>query len=231
MKNIVYAGPSWANRSFDEDPDAPVTNLLAELDLTAIDVSRCAAGNLEMLGRVYEQIVRGGITGNPVDGIVWVYCEPLVEMELAGKDVMQDFLVNTDWDQYWSLNDKILDLISSIGLPVALIGAHADITQTKARSNITVIHDSWQRYLVDSIGYDYLDGWKEPGWGAEITHSWTADLGVNPSPDLARRESESFMVWSLLQEQGLWYVCHPTYTGTQMFANEIRSNFETWRNG
>ena len=232
MKNIIYAGSSFAKTSFAPEPNAPVTNLQKELGLIAIDVSKCAIGNIEILSRVQEQIVLGKKLNKPVQGIVWVYAEPLVEIELAGELAMKDFLTQaelTNYKAYTELNHTILDLINSIGIPVALIGGHADIDQKIHRGNITVLHPSWQRYLIDSIGYDYVDGWEErTGWGADIVHRWMQLLDVNPSPDLARRISETFFVWSLIEKQNLWWETHPSYEGTQIFASKINSNFFDW---
>ncbi len=45
---------------------------------------------------------------------------------------MKDFLTQaelTNYKAYTELNHTILDLINSIGIPVALIGGHADIDQ------------------------------------------------------------------------------------------------------
>jgi hypothetical protein len=218
MKNILYLGPSWARRSFNtpNGDEVDYTSLYKELNLQDYNVTNIAApgdGNQHFIDQVktrYQQ----------VDAIIWVYCEPIIDITDRSNWLLSEDCYSLRQDK----NKQLLSQISNLNVPIALIGAHSDIEDCN-HPNIEVIHPSWQRFLAD-----YADVKLDKGWGCEIAHRWLMmDYPkLKPSKNLVNYVSDTWRAWCELDMSGVFCWCHPNRFGNELFANEIRQNMLTW---
>ena len=225
-KKILYVGPSWAYQSFDPvESNIPITNLNLELEINAINLSGNGLSNLECIDQVQK-------FKDNYDAIFWVYCEPIKDIEKLGISSIPDLVQN---ENFWSLrseaNCQILKKISNLSVPIAIVGAHSDIVDC-SYPNITVIHDSWQKYLESLINSDWPEDEKlNEGWGAEIVHSWIHNMNITrPSMTVLDRVSATFFSWTLLERAGLWHVVHPSKKGNELFSSKIKASTHSWLN-
>jgi hypothetical protein len=240
--HTLYLGPSWAVQSFESihGLDDPVkTNLARELGLTNYtSLALYAKSNLDLFksaqsfmqqhpDRAPFRIVF--VTGNSLrDG-------PL-DSGMSEVEWAKTFLVSSDpLDIVMSLEQEFYKKLNSLGIPVALIGAHTDVS-CDSHDNITVIHPSWQNFLGKQSGLN-----KFYGWAAEIAHRWikgvyvpevgppaTFDLGRNPSPAVVDELHKILRFWKILEQRTLFCSTHPTILGNQLFAKEIAKPFKQW---
>lgn len=231
-KKILYVGPSWAKRNYEPN-DPPnlrlekypeYTNIKKECNLDVIDLAQYGASNFDMLKNVREF--------TKYDGIIWIYCEPIIDIEKLGITTKTKFLTS---ENFWALrnstNNILLDEINNLKKPVALIGSHSDIykKQISEFTNLTVIYESWQKFLVNHIEYDYLDRWKDKeGWGAEVAHLWLHETKARPSKQLVYKIDDTFFIWSLLEKHNLFYQTHPTKQGIVLFSKVIKPILDNW---
>lgn len=219
MKKILYVGPSWAFRSYDtvEGSESDYTNLLKELELSAVNLSKPGLSNMECLDLVnqYE---------GHYDAILWVYCEVIADC----LDELKQNLIESE--NFWELRNKInqnnLNMIDQLNRPVGLIGAHSDITDCNHK-NITVIHPSWQKFLANHVGVKL-----DHGWGAEIAHRYAMYefKQSKPSKPLVNLISDTFKSWTELELSGVWSGVHPNRKGNELFAKEIKSSVQSFIN-
>ena len=224
MKDILYVGPSWTVKSWDlTETNQSITNLNKLLNLKGIDLSECGASNLSCLDKIhnYQQ---------HYDAIFWVYCEPILDAERL-KISRKSELIQTEnfWELRIDANQQILDRISKLNIPVAIVGSHSDIFNCDY-DNIFVIDRSWQRYLDSIINQNYHDDEKlKDGWGAEILHNYIHEYPeITPSKFIVDKISKTFFNWSLLMKHGLWFDTHPTRLGNELFAKEINPKVQRW---
>jgi hypothetical protein len=231
MKNILYVGPSWAARSFDTPDGAELdyTNIVKELNLSVNNLSKSGMSNLAVYNLVDKHLT------NDIDGIIWVYCEPLGDItnfhrydsQLA-KTVNPKNCIESEnfWDIREELNQYILTKIAELPCPVALIGSHSDIT-INDHGNISVIHPSWQKYLASQVGTNL-----EHGWGAEVLHRLIMKefKELKPSYAAVEKISSTFSAWHTMELNQVFNWCHPNKKGNQLFANEISNNLNLWIN-
>ena len=230
MKKILYVGPSWATRSYDtpDGSESDYTNLYKELNLENFGIEFLAFGGAS--NQHFIDYLTGNYKTNfykkDYDAIIWVYCEPLIELKLQGK--MQEFLESEDfWNMRLSANKKILDQLDQIGKPIALIGSHSDIVDCNYK-NITVIHPSWQKFLAEHAGIELKYG----GWGAEVAHMQlvTEYKDIKPSNNLVDAITEQFSAWRRLEYHRLFSWCHPNKKGNELFAKKIKNSLYSWIN-
>jgi hypothetical protein len=222
MSNILYVGPSWANRSYDTPmgEETDYTNLYKELNLDVDDLTKLGATN-DFFLRMLDKNSHSNYN-LPYSGIIWVYCEPISDI--------QDQKSLIESEDFWQIRSKknkdTLQRINDIGVPIALIGAHSDIVDCDF-SNITVIHPSWQKFLAD-----YSNTKLNHGWGCEVGHRLL--LGEFPkakaSKNIVNYISDTWGVWCKLDLNRVFCWCHPNKLGTELFAKEIKNNVQSWYN-
>ena len=227
MKRLLYIGSSWAVRSFDKDYENPpkatdvvgqdYTNLAYELGLDVVDLSQFNLSNLSCLNliRQYNQ---------DYDAVVWVYCEPIKDIEYNQYSTIEEFLTK---DNFWQLrthtNTVILEQLSMLGKPIALIGGASDVDYVN-HPNLTVIHPSWQKFLAQHAGLNL-----EHGWSADVAHhDITRFPKIKPSAGLVDLISNTFDVWDKLATNNLFAKTHPNTAATKLFASHIKPGLNTW---
>lgn len=216
MKNLLYLGPSWAVQNFEpEQSNNPQTNLCQELQIKAQNLSSLGSTNWENYLVAQKQ--------KSYDAIVWIYCEPILDIETFKISSVNNFLQSENfWDMRAEVNARILEKLNSLGCPVALIGAHSDIVDNNY-NNLYTIHPSWQKFLCERINLNI-----STGWGAEIAHRWFLRRQITPSRNLVDLITETFDAWKKLEENNLFYEVHPNYYGTTLFAKHIQSQLYNW---
>jgi hypothetical protein len=219
VENILYAGPSWANRSYDSlnEPYELTTNLYKEWDIKVIDISQEGANNRQMYNKT-----KRWVENNDIDHIIWVMCEPLSEL-----DSLADVLLNDEYQliRYDLMRDTMVKL-NALGVKVGLIGAHADVINgvNVGLDNIEVIHGSWQQMLCEHTGVKNL-----AGWGADNVHvALVENENINPSVIMVKDMFECFQTWKRLVDNGVFYEVHPTRNGTKVFANHTMKKIKEW---
>jgi len=222
MSNILYVGPSWAHRSYDTSMgvESAYTNLYRELKLDVVDLSKPGTSNWYFLNK-FDQNSTDHYKED-YSGIIWVYPEPMLDIiDIKSSIESEDF-----WEIRSEHNRQQLQEINNIGVPVAIIGAHSDIVDCDY-SNITVIHPSWQKFLAE-----YSNTTLEHGWGCEVAHRHILEesLDIKPSQNVVDHVSDTWAVWCKLDLNRVFCWCHPNRLGTELFANEIKSNLFAWKN-
>ena len=219
MKKILYVGPSWAYRSYDtvEGSETEYTNLLTELELSAVNLSQPGLSNTACLDLVnqYE---------GQFDAILWVYCEVIADCLHENK---QNLIESENfWELRNAINQKTLTMINQIGCPVGLIGAHSDIVDCDQK-NITVIHPSWQKFLANQCAIDL-----EHGWGAEVAHRYAMYefKKSKPSKTMIDFTSNTLQAWTQMELLGVWRGVHPNKNGNELFAKEIKNSVQDFIN-
>jgi len=240
--HTLYLGPSWAVQSFESVygiDDPAKTNLAQELGLTNYtSLAKYAKSNLDQLkeAQAFMQqhpdrapfrivfVIGNSLRDGPLDS-------GMTEVEWA-----KTFLVSNDpIDIIISLEQAFYKRLTSLGIPVALIGAHTDVS-CESHDNITVIHPSWQNFLGEQSGLN-----KFHGWAAEIAHRWLQgvyipevglpakfELGRNPSSAVVDELHKIMRFWKILERRKLFFGTHPTILGNQLFAKEIAEPFKQW---
>jgi hypothetical protein len=239
--HTLYLGPSWAVQSFEsthgEDPVK--TNLAQELGLTNYtSLALYAQSNLDQFKRAQQFmqqhaelapfrivfVIGNSLRDGPLDSV-------MSEVEWA-----KIFLVSRDpVDIAMSLEQEFYKRLNTLGVPVALIGAHTDVV-CQSHHNITVIHPSWQNFLGQQLGLSQFSG-----WAADIAHRWLQgvyipesgpparfELGQDPSPAVVDEIYKLFKLWKTLERHKLFMDSHPNILGNQLFAQEIAKTFRVW---
>ena len=209
MKKLVYVGPSWAVQNFDRIQPQKYTNLKTLLSLQTTDLSHLGSSNWENLLRIKQE--------KKYQGIIWIYCEPLMDIETFGISTINDLLKSENfWELRRECNRVMLNKMNELGCPVAVIGAHSDIVDNDY-NNLYTVHHSWQNFLGNQINLNI-----EEGWGAEVAHRWFLRRNIKPSHNLVDKISTTFKFWKQLEAQDLFYEVHPTYKGNELFAEAIK---------
>jgi hypothetical protein len=241
--HTLYLGPSWAVQSFESTIgiDDPVkTNLAQELGLTDYtSLALYANSNFDQLALAREFIQRHPELA-PFR-IVFVSANTLSDgpdlFNLSQVEFAKTFLLSNDpLDMVQSLEQQFYQHLNQLGVPVALIGAHTDVT-CQSHDNITVIHPSWQNFLVKRCGLNSIYG-----WAADVAHGWLQgiivpevgepehfDLGRDPSSAVVEEIHKIiFGTWMKIEKHQLFKGVHPTILGNQLFAKEIADSFNQW---
>jgi hypothetical protein len=239
--HTLYLGPSWAVQSFESTfGDDPVrTNLAQELGLTNYTLlARYAHSNLDQL-KIAQQFMQRHTKLAPFR-IVLVVANSLrdgpLDSGMSEVEWAKIFLVSRDpVDIAMSLEQEFYKRLDTLGIPVALIGAHTDVV-CESHNNITVIHPSWQNFLGELSGLTRFSG-----WAIDIAHRWLQglyipesgpparfELGQNPSPAVVDEIYKMFRIWKTLEKHKLFIGSHPNIQGNQLFAQEIAKPFKQW---
>ena len=228
MMKFVYAGPSWAESSFDlpgSDAFNNPTNLAKEWQ---IPYSNLSAGGSTALNRV-EAIKNHYDSTSP---IIFVYNEPIGDLTAVTGLQFSELIQRSDWLDIWKeCNQYCLNEINSIGRPVLLIGGHSDVIDCNY-SNITVGHNSWQRWLAEQSGMITRKGKvnvkMDDGssfsfrncWGAEVIHRFMHEHpDISPSSEIVDSVWDIFFFWKQLEKADLFFEVHPNKRATELYAN------------
>jgi len=241
--HTLYLGPSWAVQSFESpggEHDPIRTNLALELQLTNYtSLALYASSNHDQL-TLAEEFMQQHPELAPFR-IVYVSANSLRDgseiFNLSRVEFARMFLTSNDpLDLIQSLEQRFYLKLNKLRVPVALIGAHTDVT-CDSRDNITVIHPSWQNFLGSQCGLNSFYGWP-----ADIAHRWLQgtvvpevgppeefDLGSKPSIAVVDEIHKIlFKTWTVLEKHKMFKCVHPNILGNQLFAKEIADSFKQW---
>lgn len=207
------------------------TNLAQQWQIPFVDTSFPGASVLDRVARI--KTLKSNLP------IVWIYNEPLTDLQSVIGMSHAEFLSRPDWLSLWhECNQGCLKALASLGVPVLLLGGHSDIVDC-AYSNITIGHHSWQRYLaelanmqvVDGIIHVKMDDGKDfvidRCWGAEVMHKFMHENPhIDPDPDLVDRVWDIFFLWKELEKSELFYEVHPNLRANVLFAQYMKNTVE-----
>jgi hypothetical protein len=224
---FIYTGPSWAKKSYD-DPGKIVepTNLAKQWGIEHVDLSLAGSNVMANAGRVENYFKT-----NPKLPIIWVYNEPILNLDIITGLTEQEFLQRPDWQNIWEeCNQQCINRIASLGCPVLLIGAHSDIINC-SHPNITVAHSSWQKWLAEKAGFKVTDNqifvkmYNSGGisfehcWGAEIVQKYIHNNpNIDPPSSMVRSVWDILEFWKQLSSTGWFSAVHPTRRANEEFA-------------
>jgi hypothetical protein len=245
--HTLYCGPSWAVQSFETptgDNDTVKTNLAQELELTDYtSLAQYACSNLEQLQRA-----QNFISQHPELApfrIIFVTANTLQDgyktLGVSRVDFAKSFLISNDPAVIVkSLEQDFYQQLNALDVPVALIGAHTDVT-CESHDNITVIHPSWQNFLAQQCDELHFSQKRFYGWPAEIANLWLQgayipergppakfDLGANPSHEVVFFIDRTLSHWTTMEKNNLFRGVHPNIRGNQLFAQEIKQSVNNW---
>lgn len=226
----VYSGGSWATRSLDHV--GGTTNLAQEWGIPSLDHARDNTSTLERV-----EFLRGVDPHLPV---IFVYIEPLTDLEHITGVTAREFLQREDWRQLRDICDQhCLSALNDLARPVGLIGA-CDISRCDF-PNITVLDASWNRHMAQEAGMTVTqrgicvepgDGgnfWIDQCWNAELVHrTMHACPDIAPQRDLVDSIWDMFFFWQELEKHGLFRDCHPTRKSAESYAKLLDSTVRHW---
>ena len=241
--HTLYLGSSWAVQSFETSTglDDPIkTNLAQELGLSNYTM---LAGYSESNGsqlQKAQEFMQQHLDLAPFR-IVFVTANSLDDAHkisnVSQVEYAREFLISRDpINLVKTLEQQFYRQLNSLGIPVALIGAHTDV-ECESFDNITVIHPSWQNFLAEQSGLN-----KFYGWPADLGHRWLQgivipeygslehfELMARPSGAVVSEIYNLFtVVWNKLQKNKLFLGVHPNILGNQLFAQEIQTSIDRW---
>lgn len=225
----IYTGPSWARSSYPLHTQS--TNLAKEWNIPFVDASQPASSVLNRVA--YIKNLKLNLP------IVWIYNEPLNDLESLTGISHAEFLSRSDWLSLWhECNRKCLNAVASLGVPVLLIGGHSDVVDCD-HSNIIIGHHSWQKYLAESVNMRIEDEkihvkMDDGGnfvvdrcWGAEVIHKvMHENPHINPDPVLVDHIWDIFFFWQQLEKSDVFYEVHPNLKGNLLFAQHMIDTVE-----
>ena len=219
--NFIYVGPSWAALSYPET-DTPITNLLEQWKLSAINYSKRGARNLDFIRQPCYTIDRP---------CVWLFCEPLVEIFKGVKNPQWDDRDYEKINQYLTVENhrefhqilkrEQLIQMNSLGYPIGLIGAHCDVNETdiEGLNNLKIIHPSWQQWMKSQIEITN----NSMNFGAEVANNIMVESSKKPNEILVNDIWDQYEVWKKLEEGDLFWKTHPNKRSNIMFAEHTKN--------
>jgi len=239
-KKFIYSGPSWAHQSFDtpQGLEPNKTSLLKQwgLENIAVNISqRGSNANAEYSKFTGQtQVFRPEINGTfdlslP---IIYVMCEPLGIFN-DNPSYLNEYIDNSRalWDMRYLKNKQFMRKLSRLNNRVAVIGAHADVSDVP--DNVTIIDSSWQNFLRQEAGLD--TGYN---WGSEVLHRHMTDndcLEDMLTGSYKNKESVEFIVdkiwnqfdiWKKLEKNKLFCDVHPNKLGNELYAKHTLDNVQ-----
>jgi hypothetical protein len=222
--HTLYCGPSWAVQSFEsgQGHDPVKTNLAQELQLTDYtSLALYACSNLDQLESAQEFKQQHPelapfrimfVTANSLQDGYKISGVSQVEFARA-------FLTSADpIGIVKTLEQQFYRRLNSLGVPVALIGAHTDV-DCESFDNITVVHPSWQNFLGQRCGLNSFYGWP-----ADVGHRWLQgivipeygppehfELGTDPSKVAVDEIHKIFTEWGILEKKNCSKALTQTY--------------------
>lgn len=226
MKKLLYVGPSWAVRSFSQhsedypQPGENYTNLALELELDVVNLAQFGFSNQRCLNIIKNY-------NEPYDGIIWIYCEPIKDLDKLGHPTVENYLQSQNHLEIrLEISQKILRSANELGQPIAVIGAHSDVENYNL-DNITIIHPSWQQFLSNSVNISLNS--RNIGWGAEVAQNYIgAYKNIKPAVSLVELTYDTLSAWEEMEKQQVFCGCHPSRKGNELFAKHIQKNVQSW---
>jgi hypothetical protein len=240
--HTLYLGSSWAVQSFETTTgvDDPVKiNLAQELGLTDYTMlAGFSETNQNQLDKA-QQFMQHNPELAPFR-IVFVTANSLEDAyktsSMSQVEFARDFLISEDpVNIVKDLEQQFYSQLNSLGIPVALIGAHTDV-ECESYENITVIHSSWQNFLAQRCGLNSFYGWPInvgrtwlkgsviPEYGPPVP----INLETAPSATVRTETHKIKIFWKIMQQHNLLFEGHPTILGNKLFAQEIKQSVNNW---
>jgi len=231
----IYAGPSWAARSFDtlNGSESNFTNLAMQWGIPYYDISLCGRSNIVSLHHIRKALQEQTIS-TPV---IFILAEPLMDIDiikvLVPIDACIELLQCADIHVFRNnLLHNFLIKLNQLDIPVGLIGGHTDVTdeQVATFKNLTVIDSSWQQFLSDrSIQQPIL------GWGAEVAHRIITHKrlsNIRASSNTLQPTLDQLALWDQLESYPtpLFTAYHPNCKGTVQYAAYLKSKVQYFIN-
>jgi hypothetical protein len=227
LPQYLYGGSSWAHRSYDFSEDFK-TNLAQEWNIAYQDLTKPGISVLESLQVVIDN-------PNKTLPIIFLYHDPLGDLEKITGISLREFTTRADWKTIWDqCNQYCLSKIDSLDRPVLLIGATTNVVNNTYK-NITVGHPSWQLWLAEKAGMKVIDQTvyitPNDGGNFNLTHFWGGEMiqqflhensSVNPDKKLLDSIWDIFFFWKELEKANLFYQVHPNYNGNKLFAEFLK---------
>jgi hypothetical protein len=208
-KKFIYAGPSWAKKSYDK-VDVSETNLLKlwKLEDSAIDISR--------RGNAFNNSYNDLLSLDSDLPVIYITCEPLVinrpeeHLTICQEEDVMKFRKN--------IHENHMNILKDIKNSVAIIGAHTDVSYTDvSNSNNRIIDLSWQNFLLREANMP-----ERYNFGADIIHkAWHLNNYKMKDQSTLEKTHSQFEVWDSLEKLGLMYGPHPTRKGNELYAEYI----------
>ena len=246
--HTLYLGASWAEQSYESvngRNDPVKTNLARELELVNYTSLAAQRGNSSLTQVEFAQEFMHQHPELAPFRIVFVTANTLDDghniFNISRVDFARKFLTTEDpigLTQH--LEELFYQKLNALNVPVALIGAHTDVT-CESHDNITVIHPSWQNFLAQQCDLLHINQKRFYGWPAEIANLWLQgvyisergppakfDLGANPSHEVVFFIDRTFCHWTIMERNNLFRGVHPNIRGNQLFAQEIKQSVNNW---
>lgn len=219
MEKFIYTGPSWGELSYEPmegfDVYPNYTNLSLEWNLPCYNVAKRANNNYQCIDSVQAL--------NKDLPVVWVMCEPLVEI-LHNGPAQQEYLQSKNHLAFrQDLLHEQLTAMNNLGLPIGIVGAHSDIRQQDidSFSNLSIIHPSWQNFLADYSGVES----RNYNWGYEIAHvMFRVFPDVKHDSQLIMDMYDGLEFWQQLENKKMFCDVHPNKLGNIKFAEHTKQS-------
>ena len=240
--HTLYLGPSWAVQSFETPAgttDMVKTNLAQELGLTNYtSLAQYACSNFDQLDEA-KSFMAQNLNLAPFR-IIFITANSLQDgykiHAMSQEHWAKKFLTHDDpIELIRSLEEIFYQQLNDIGVPVALIGGHTDVT-CNSHDNITVIHPSWQNFLGSLCNLNNFYG-----WAADVGHRWLQGKyipPVGPPADFELEQDPSHAVvfaiheilknWKIMEKNKMFCSVHPNIQGNQLFAKKIQQKINDW---
>jgi hypothetical protein len=174
--------------------------------------------------------------------IIWIYNEPLLEVEEFCKISLIDLIKRDDWQEIRSeCNQIALSKINKLNVPVLLIGGHSDLFNYCNYSNIHIGHPSWQKFLAEKSGMKIInsiinvtpfDGGNynlKFCWGAELVHRIIHQFpSITPSNSIVESVWDMYFFWKELEHRNWFFEVHPNKIGNVKFAEFLKPTVDNF---
>lgn len=224
----IYAGPTWAQRSFDKDSKT-ITNFANEWGIPYIDATLQASPPLTILDRVKSL--------NSQLPIVWIYSDPWGDVPRITGLTHQEYVKRADWFDIWrECNCYTLNAINQLGNPVLIIGTHCDVIDCDY-NNITIANSSMQQWMATQAKIDIKNLNLADGSCITIPHCFAMEIylkffhdypDIVPDPSLLSQVWDLYFFWKELEKNNLMYDVHPTAHSYITFSKELKDKVQNF---
>jgi hypothetical protein len=229
MSKYIYAGASWAARSYDTPAglEDNYTNLAMEWDIPCYNISKRAQSNLMSLQRI--------VALNVTLPVIFILTDTVIDIwtDKDWQGVGKNFLETNDVHK---IRQKMLTTflikLNAIGLPIGLIGSHVTITHADVApyNNLSVIDQSWISFLSQETL-----GRRMNGWGSDLAHTVMSDttLGhITPSKHIITEiyAQRDLVAEISMHKAGLMCGSHATAKGNKLYAKYLKERVTNFIN-
>lgn len=224
----LFVGGSWAEKGFTEAnwnqhialPNDK--NLASYWPIEATTIVCGGKGNLEILNKILELNV------DPTLPIIWIWTEPGRDYgRITGKDEFDWMRSENIFAIRQELSEFILkEIKNKLPNPIGLIGGCTDVIIDLAENlNFTVLHDSWQRWIAETLGRTnyFTFGWcaADIGWRMDYNNVKPSKAAVFAWDDLVKE-------WCMWEDLGYFCHEHPTPLANEQFAKYLEPKLIKW---